>query len=385
MSKLAKVKKLIPATRSSTRLSASLSDVREDQVALPPRIRPSSSSAPSTMTSSSETSNFSSPPPPISPQDICLSLKIPDGIRDLTPYDGDPTTLNEFINNIEEILLLIRGTDKTPYGQFLLRAIKNKIEGKAKALLLSLGIGLNWDDIKEALIGKFADKRSEETLNFELHGLVHKRLPLQEFYERILDIQATYGRTMENMGIETAALNLKKESFEKTCLYTFIHGIKGPLGSTVRAFRPRSLQEAYDVAIKERDIFMRENWSRQTQSSRSNNYNYNGRDYRRNDEHRVEKYNKKSEFDRNIRSRDQRGSYSKPRDNDRNFNKMRAIMPKEEDRKRYDRDNNYSRNHGNPGQQRQTLNNIETAGVQELHNIDDKNFQLKASSDRRDT
>lgn len=130
---------------------------------------------------------------------------------------------------------------------------------------------------------------------------------------------------------------------------------------------------------------MRENWSRQTQSSRSNNYNYNGRDYRRNDEHRVEKYNKKSEFDRNIRSRDQRGSYSKPRDNDRNFNKMRAIMPKEEDRKRYDRDNNYSRNHGNPGQQRQTLNNIETAGVQELHNIDDENFQLKASSDRRDT
>jgi len=43
------------------------------------------------------------------------------------------------------------------------------------------------------------------------------------------------------------------------CLYTFIHGIKGPLGATVRTFKRKSLQEAFDVAIKARDIFMREN------------------------------------------------------------------------------------------------------------------------------
>lgn len=65
------------------------------------------------------------------------------------------------------------------------------------------------------MIGKFADKRNEETLNVELHGLVHKKLPLQEFYERILDIKATYSRIVENAGKEMIALKLKKESFEK--------------------------------------------------------------------------------------------------------------------------------------------------------------------------
>jgi len=156
MSKIAKVKKLIPATRSRTRLSASLSDVREDQVALQSIVRPPSSDPPSTMNTSPGTSQFSPPLPLISPQDICQSLKIPDGIRYLIPYDGNPATLNDFINNVEEILLLIRGTDKTPYGQFLLRAIKNKIEGKANELLISSGMGLNWDDIRETLIGKFS-------------------------------------------------------------------------------------------------------------------------------------------------------------------------------------------------------------------------------------
>jgi len=40
------------------------------------------------------------------------------------------------------------GTDKTPYGQFLLRAIRNKIEGKANELLIASGVGLNWDEIR---------------------------------------------------------------------------------------------------------------------------------------------------------------------------------------------------------------------------------------------
>jgi len=48
--------------------------------------------------------------------------------------------------------MLIRGTDQTPYGHFLLRSIKNKIVGKAKDVLTASEAGLNWDEIKEALI-----------------------------------------------------------------------------------------------------------------------------------------------------------------------------------------------------------------------------------------
>lgn len=136
---------------------------------------------------------------------------------------------------------------------------------------------------------------------------------------------------------------------KKTCLYTFIHGIKVPLGTTVRTFRPKTLQEAYDVAIKERDIFMRKNWSKQVQNSRPNNYSYPRRDYRRYDGSRDEKINRRPDFERNFKPRDHASYHPRFRDNDTPVNRELAIMPREEDRKQY------SRNHGNLEKQRQII------------------------------
>lgn len=149
-----------------------------------------------------------------------------------------------------------------------------------------------------------------------------------------------------------------------------MRGIKGLLGATVRTSKPRSLQEAYDVAIKERDIYMEENWSKQTQTSRSNNFNYTRKDYRKYDGPRDERINRRPEFDRNLRFRDQLANHARPRDYDRPFNKMKAFMPRVEDRKQYDRNNHQ-------------LNHIQTTYNQELHNIEDGNFQLKASADKQ--
>lgn len=61
--------------------------------------------------------------------DIFNSLRIPDAIKDLPKYDGNPRLLHEFITNVEEILLHIKGADTTPQGLILLRAIRNKIDG----------------------------------------------------------------------------------------------------------------------------------------------------------------------------------------------------------------------------------------------------------------
>ncbi|KAL7742975.1 hypothetical protein ACLKA6_011342 [Drosophila palustris] len=60
-------------------------------------------------------------------------------IRFLPPYDGTPKKLRDFINNVEEILLL-------------LRAIRQKIIGKADDAVLAAGAGFSWVEIKEALI-----------------------------------------------------------------------------------------------------------------------------------------------------------------------------------------------------------------------------------------
>lgn len=80
--------------------------------------------------------------------DIFNSLRIPDAIKDLPKFDGNPRLLYEFLNNVEEILLYIRGTDNTPYGQILLRAIRNKVEGQANEVLNMYETPLICDEIK---------------------------------------------------------------------------------------------------------------------------------------------------------------------------------------------------------------------------------------------
>lgn len=79
--------------------------------------------------------------------DIFQSLRFPAAIKQLPTFSGNPRLLHEFLNNVEEILLFIRGRDKTPYGQILLRAIRNKIEGQANEVLNMYGTPLNWDNI----------------------------------------------------------------------------------------------------------------------------------------------------------------------------------------------------------------------------------------------
>lgn len=86
----------------------------------------------------------------------------------LTDLSDDPLKLNEFICNVEEVILKIRGTDQNPYGQMLLRAIRQKIAGKANEAVIAAGASLNWDEIKEALIIHCRDRRDVETLMTEL-------------------------------------------------------------------------------------------------------------------------------------------------------------------------------------------------------------------------
>jgi len=61
------------------------------------------------------------PPPPIS-----TNLKPTDlfaFIDQLPTYEGPPTNLDQFIDSVEEIIMLFRGADQTPYGVLLMRAI----------------------------------------------------------------------------------------------------------------------------------------------------------------------------------------------------------------------------------------------------------------------
>lgn len=187
--------------------------------------------------------------------DIFNALKLPDAIKDLPKYDGNPRLLFEFINNVEEILSVAQQTDNTPQGRIFLRAIRNKIEGSANEVLNMYGTQLNWDEIKANLILHYSDKRTETSLIRDLHRLQQNKNSVEEFYSEIIEIQSSL---MNNVGIHETDKNVissKKDLFSEMCLNAFLSGLAEPLGANIRAARPKSLAEAFSFCIKEQNIF----------------------------------------------------------------------------------------------------------------------------------
>lgn len=66
-------------------------------------------------------------------------------VSHLPLFDGSPRYLDRFITSVQEILMLIMGTDQTLYGLLALRAIRNKIIGRADETVELANTSLIWD------------------------------------------------------------------------------------------------------------------------------------------------------------------------------------------------------------------------------------------------
>lgn len=185
---------------------------------------------------------------------IFNSLRIPDAVKDLPKFDGNPRLLFDFIDNVEGILKLVTMIDGTLYGQILLRSIRNKIEGQANEVLNMYGTPLNWNSIKDNLILHYADKRNETSLIKDLHSLKQYNKPIEKFYSEIIEIQATIFNHLQIHETDSSVINAKRDLYCEMCLNTFLTGLKEPLGSTIRAMQPRTLQIAFAYCMEEQNI-----------------------------------------------------------------------------------------------------------------------------------
>lgn len=211
----------------------------------------------------------------VNSNDIFNSLRIPDAIKDLPKFDGNPRLLHEFISNVEEILLHIRGADNTPFGQILLRAIRNKIDGQANEVLNMYGTSLNWDEIKGNLISHYSDKRTETSLIRDLHSLKQYGKPIEKFYSEVMEIQAALSNNLSIHESDVNVINAKRNLFSEMCLNSFLSGLREPMGSTIRAMRPESLPVALDYCIREQNIhYIRYNSNKPKYPQWRPNYQY---------------------------------------------------------------------------------------------------------------
>lgn len=190
----------------------------------------------------------------VTPSDVFNNLRVPDAIKDLPVFDGNSRLLFDFLDNVEEILSLIAVTNNTPYGQLLLRTIRNKIVGPANEVLNMYGTPLVWQQIKQNLILHYSDKRNETSLIRDLHKAKQGSNTIEKFYSEIIELFASMTNHVNIHETDENVIRAKKQLYSEMCLNAFLSGLKEPIGSIIGATKPTFLAEAFSYCIKEQNI-----------------------------------------------------------------------------------------------------------------------------------
>lgn len=193
--------------------------------------------------------------PPTPQMDLFQALRIPDPIKDLPNFDGNPRLLFEFIQNVEEILSLIQSINGSLQARIMLRAIRNKIIGPANEILNMYGTPLEWTAIRSNLVLHYSDKRNETSLIRDLHNQRQNQDTVEQFYSKIIEIFATISNHVQVYEKEPNVIKAKSDLYSEMCLNAFLIGLREPLGSTIRAMKPNTLPEAFSYCLKEQNIF----------------------------------------------------------------------------------------------------------------------------------
>lgn len=184
---------------------------------------------------------------------IMKSLQTPQAVRELQPFDGNPTKLHSFIRAVENLIPFIEPLKGSPYEKIWLQAIRAKIINEADQVLETYGTALNWDDIKENLIAYYNDKRDPVTLTRELFQ-IQQINSIEEFFGKIQNLLSLL---INHTNISTNNENLKQDrilTHQENALQVFLAGLKEPIGGNVRARQPRTIKQAFDAAIEERNF-----------------------------------------------------------------------------------------------------------------------------------
>lgn len=174
--------------------------------------------------------------------------RIPDTIKLIPTYAGDPKTLSSWISSVDTTLDLYATIRNTNIYNIWVAQIRNKIVGEANDALNSSHTPRGWNEIKSTLIEFFGDKRDLSTLNQKISHLHQGKKSLEVYYHEctnlLTDITAKIILDPQNDGHTEHILRYIRDMIKDA----FVDGMAEPYSAYTRNFRPTTLIEAYHCA-----------------------------------------------------------------------------------------------------------------------------------------
>ena len=174
--------------------------------------------------------------------------KIPDIVRDIPQFDGNPSKLVQWISDVDGVIELFSQFAGTHQYGLVVRTIRRKIVGEANEVIVNSNTPLSWNHIRSTLTLHYSDRRDLMTLTVQLIMLTRKNDSIETFYAKIQEIHSllTNSIQLDNTynGYETGIIRL----YSNICLETFIRGV-GPMSPFLKNYKPTSLAQAYQYAL----------------------------------------------------------------------------------------------------------------------------------------
>lgn len=179
-------------------------------------------------------------------------------IDTVASYDGNPETLEIFINGCDYLLRTFYDANNQNLNDYLIRVILSKLTGRAQIIIGARTELTRWDSIKDALRQNFGDNRDLDCAVQDLitASPLRNESPL-EFGRRLQIIRsrvATKINALPNalMNLQAKLINLNQ--YDNLSLKTFIRGLTGQLQTVIRLRQPDSLETAMTYVTEEENF-----------------------------------------------------------------------------------------------------------------------------------
>lgn len=192
--------------------------------------------------------------------------KIPDVVRSLRDFAGDPGEFGSWKKSVDRILRVyepIRGSHKY-FG--ILNIIRNKITGQADIVLESYNTPLNWSAISRCLTTHYGDKRDLGTLEYQMSSLTQGNLTIHEYYQKVYSNLSLILNKISCLEAGSESRKLLVDTYRNKALDTFVRGLNGDLPRLLGIKEPADLPEALQLCLKLENQTYRANIA--------NNHNY---------------------------------------------------------------------------------------------------------------
>jgi hypothetical protein len=165
----------------------------------------------------------------------------------IQPYDGRPEETISFIRTCDRIILQAAETTRR---KIILGHILSNLKGEASALA-NAHAGEKWTPLRTAIIKNFLTQDGEENIRSQLTLIKQEnRETVNEFTRRVNRLHTSLIGYAE-LGTDETEKARKIAEIDKVTLENYIIGLKGSIGTFVRAKSPTTLDDAIESARKE--------------------------------------------------------------------------------------------------------------------------------------